>query len=812
MSNAEMEREQAYVSRLYRRLDGLREQASARLAGTLRHSDGTATELWEREATAARHTERLARLAAAEQGLCFGRLDFRDGPSRYVGRIGLPAEDGEDTEEDAEPLLLDWRAPAARPFYLATALAPDGVRRRRHIRTKGRQVIDLNDEILDLREDGQPADTELIGEAALMAALNADRSGRMGDIVATIQAEQDVIIRSGHRGVLVVQGGPGTGKTVVALHRAAYLLYTYRDLLAKRGVLVIGPNTTFLRYIEDVLPALGETGVLLSTIGGLFPGVRADGTESPQAAAIKGRAVMVDVVAAAVRDRQWVPPDVLEVKAEQGTLHLDRATCERVRDLARRSRLLHNQARPIVVRELLDVLARQAADRLNASILLPEVLADLGLEPGEEEVTDLFDADDVAAFRRELAHDPAVHAALDQVWPALTPQELLAGLYSSAERLASAAPELTQDERDLLLRDPAAPWTPADVPLLDEAAELLGEDERAAKAQAEAAHRRRIAYAQGVLDVAFGSRSIDLEDDEEAALMPGDLVDAEMLAGRHDEHDPRTTAERAAADRTWAFGHVIVDEAQELSPMAWRLLFRRCPTRWMTLVGDLAQTGDAAGASSWEQVLDPHVPGRWRLERLTVNYRMPAEFLKVATTVRAELTTAPDLPNGHRDDPADGHGLPSAEETSGRLAAETLVSVREIGSDPWRLEVSPGELPGRLAELVAAEVAELGEGRLAVLTPGSLRDELARAVAVPSPEPGEDPELRDQVVVLAVGQAKGLEFDSVLVVEPARILAEGPRGANDLFVALTRATKRLGIVHTDGHPLPTALAALLPPI
>lgn len=223
--------------------------------------------------------------------------------------------------------------------------------------------------------------------------------------------------------------------------------------------------------------------------------------------------------------------------------------------------------------------------------------------------------------------------------------------------------------------------------------------------------------------------------------------------------------------------------------MAWRLLFRRCPTRWMTLVGDLAQTGDAAGASSWEQVLDPHVQGRWRLERLTVNYRMPAEFMKVAAEVQAELATA------------SGAGF----------AADTPVSVREIGSDPWRLEVSPDELPARLAGLVAAEVAELGGGRLAVLTPASLADELARALAVPSTAPGEDPELRDQVVVLAVERAKGLEFDSVLVVAPARILAEGPRGANDLFVALTRATKRLGVVHTGGRPLPTALAGLLPP-
>ncbi len=429
MSNAEMGREQEYVSRLYRRLDGLRREASARLAGTLRQVAGGHQGQWDREAAASRYTERLARLSAAEHGLCFGRLDLRDGRRRYVGRIGLPAEDS--AGEDAEPLLIDWRAPAARPFYLATALDPHGMTRRRHIRTQGRRVVEINDEFLDPDEARRTGETELTGEAALMAALKADRTGRMGDIVATIQAEQDAVIRSGHRGVLVVQGGPGTGKTVVALHRTAYLLYTYRDLLAKRGVLVVGPNPTFLSYIEDVLPGLGETGVLMSTIGGLFPGVEAGGVEHPEAAAIKGRQEMADVVAKAVRDRQRAPDEPLEIETAQGTLVLDHDTCAPARERARRTRLPHNLARPYFVDAVLDALARQAADRLNEIILLPEVIADLDLEPGEEPPTDLFDAEDVAAIRQDLRHDPAVHAALDEVWPELTPQRLLADLYAS---------------------------------------------------------------------------------------------------------------------------------------------------------------------------------------------------------------------------------------------------------------------------------------------------------------------------------------------------------------------------------------------
>ena len=264
--------EQQYVSMLYERLDRLRERASGYL---VRDADRAA---WPRPTRAcpsgtarpAEWSRRLGQLNAAENGLCFGRLDLDDGERRYVGRLGIVDDEG-----DYESLLLDWRAPAARPFYVATAARPEGVRRRRHIRTRLREVTRVDDEVLDLADPEAARDTGPAGEAALLAALGAARTGRMADIVATIQAEQDHVIRAPHGGVLVVQGGAGTGKTAVALHRAAYLLYTYRRQLERRGVLVVGPNSTFLRYIGDVLPALGETAVVLSPVAGLFPGVTA---------------------------------------------------------------------------------------------------------------------------------------------------------------------------------------------------------------------------------------------------------------------------------------------------------------------------------------------------------------------------------------------------------------------------------------------------------------------------------------------------------------------------------------------------------
>ena len=245
---------------LYERVDQLRNQAEKRLATALHETGGTMQARSERDIAVALYSDQMAQLGGVESGLCFGRLDFDDNRTSHIGRIGLFDESG-----DYEPLLVDWRAPVARPFYLATAASPEGVRRRRHIRTRERAVVALDDEVLDLAAAPTDVHTELTGEAALLAAVGAARTGRMRDIVETIQAEQDRIIRSDLGGILVVQGGPGTGKTAVALHRAAYLLYTYRQQLTTRAVLVLGPNATFLRYISQVLPSLAETGVVLAT-------------------------------------------------------------------------------------------------------------------------------------------------------------------------------------------------------------------------------------------------------------------------------------------------------------------------------------------------------------------------------------------------------------------------------------------------------------------------------------------------------------------------------------------------------------------
>jgi DNA helicase IV len=328
-----------------------------------------------------------------------------------------------------------------------------------------------------------------------------------------------------------------------------------------------------------------------------------------------------------------------------------------------------------------------------------------------------------------------------------------------------------------LLREPAAPWTPADVVLLDELAELLGEDDAERRAELARQEREELAYAQGVLHI----MEQDEEIFDEERLRVSDVLDAELLAQRQRARSDLTAAERAADDRTWTFGHVIIDEAQELSPMAWRVLMRRCPSRSMTIVGDIAQTGTPGGARSWHEVLSPYVADRWKLAELTVNYRTPAEIMSVAARILSEMDADMVAPR----------------------------SVRSSGHLPWRQEIPAPELASRLPELIASELRAIGDGKLAVLLPARCFDELGPRIAdeVSGVMLGTAPEgLQSPAVLLTVQQAKGLEFDSVLVVDPARMLAESPRGRNDLYVALTRATQRLGIVHSG--ELPDALSDL----
>lgn len=735
----ELNAERAVVSSLYDRLDVLRERTRADLRRSQREQTaGTPAALTEQDAFVRLYNDRLAALDAAESRLCFGRLDLAGDGHRYIGRLGL-------ADDDQQPLLTDWRAPAAEPFYQATAADPRGVVRRRHIVTSGREVTALEDDILDLEAlaegaGGLSAD-DVQGGGVLMAALAARRTGRMHDIVATMQAEQDAIVRSPLEGILVVEGGPGCGKTVVALHRAAYLLYTYREKLGRSGVLIVGPNRIFLHYIGQVLPALGETAAVLCTAGQLFPGVDARAWEPDQIAEIKGRRMMADVVSRAVRARQRIPDGPRTLDVAGITIILTPQMVQSARDRARASRRPHNVARRTFALTLLDALAADLADAMRVDLA----------DHREALIADLRDAPDV---RREV----------NLAWMPIAPVQLIEDLWADPKKLAQAAPNLSADDRALLERPRGAAWTPADVPLLDEAAECLGVDdeaERRSQARHDADRRAELEYAQSVLEMT-GTRGVSADQLIDRYSGPGESI---------------SVAERAAVDREWVFGHVVVDEAQELSPMMWRVLARRCPSLSMTVVGDLDQTATRSGATSWEQALREvtasrhRTKPRWRVDQLTVNYRTPRPIMELA---RGALRAA------------------------GREPAP-LESIRD-GETPSVVHL--GDI-AEVAELVRMATDEPDFGRIAVITAASQQDAIEQAVmaACRTGAVGHgDDRLDADVSVLTVRQAKGLEFDVVFVVEPDLIDIEGAQPGTDLYVALTRATRTLTVAFSGSWP------------
>jgi len=712
-----IETEQGVVDVLYARLDALRHEADERLAEVRKGGpSGSPQNRSERDAFATLYEDRIAQLDAVEDRLCFGRLDLVAGDTLYVGRIGL-------SDADHAPLLTDWRAPAAQAFYSATAANPSGVIKRRHLTTQGRVVTAVEDDVLDveaLQESG--LGETLAGEGALLAALGARRTGRMGDIVATIQAEQDAVIRAPLTGALVVQGGPGTGKTAVALHRAAFLLYHHRNLLESRGVLLIGPSQSFLRYIDHVLPSLGETGAVSTTLGGLVRGTDTSAHERDDVAELKGRLAMADVVRAAVRERQRVPRTDQEFKLDGRVVVLRRHDVREAQARARRDGKPHNEARQAFAKEMISRLTAQLAEQLGETI----------------------DADDRRELERDVREDRALRIAINLCWLPVTPETLLRDLFSKPHLLANATRALEPHERRLLRRAADAPFTDADVPLLDEAAELLGDMPGGGPVRPAKPSKEEIQYAKEVLET-FGAQSMI-------------KVDAETLAQRMQGGVSRlSVAERAWADRTWTYGHVVVDEAQELSPMAWRMLLRRCPTRSFTIVGDVAQVAAPAGTRWWPETMDPLFGQSWTLRELTISYRIPAAVARAAQAFATE------------------HSLPVSPLSAAREVDESLIMVSDA---------DPSARAAAIAREESAALASTGGGLVAIIADDSRHAAIGAALG------GAD------VTLIDARESKGLEYDVVVVVEPAQIAAR----PGDLYVAMTRPTQKLVMIHADALP------------
>ena len=693
--------EQAYVDHAYSCLEQSRQDAWRLRDMTEVGRGGTHQARYESEVFEGAISQRLTRLALGDAALVFGRIDrYSEGglESFHIGRLAV-------ADEEREPIVVDWRAPVAEPFYRATGRHPMGLARRRHFAVKGRLILGMEDELFGDNHlgVGQEAPEGLRGYSVLLAALERGRTGTLGDIVATIQAEQDEIIRSPQAGVLVVQGGPGTGKTVVALHRAAYLLYTHRFPLEDQGVLVIGPNRLFIRYIERVLPSLGEAGVEQAVLADLVPDVTFGARDVSLAARVKGNARMADVLARAVRDRERPLRAELVVPYGLGNLRLRVDESERIVREARRRYRRHNGARKFVEGEMFAALAASARD---------------GGVTGEQ-------------VRERVRHTDLVREALERMWPQLTPAELLNDLFGSRPLLKLAGGKrLSEDEYLALHRERAHDvhdqvWSEADAPLLDEARALLGPKP------------------------VKGQRSANLRPDGTPAP-----VDDEI--------------------RT--YGHIVIDEVQDLSPMALRMAARRSLNGSMTVVGDLVQATGEHAPASWDDVL-AHLPDRKppRVVGLSVGYRIPGTIMELADRV-AELA----LP---------GLRAPRA--------------VRPGENPPVIEQASPDALGATVARHVRRLQVDIGEGVVAVITPDSMAERMVELLAAAGIEAGQASRqgLEQPVTVVPVTLAKGLELDGVVVVEPAGIVAEMAQGLRALYVALTRATRELAVVHTDPLPI-----------
>ena len=724
-AHPELESEQAYITFAYQSLERMRAAARQLQHLTVTGAGGTHQARFERDVVEDRAAGRLSRLQIGTESLVFGRIDR---VSRGEGRAEIngepvPGDEGERfyigrlpvSDADQNPIVVDWRAPVAEAFYRATGRNPLGLERRRHFSTEANVLLGIDDEVFTVerleRDDGDG----LVGSGALLAALGRARSGHMRDIVATIQSEQDEIIRAEPNGVIVVQGGPGTGKTAVALHRASYLLYTHRFPLERQGVLVVGPNRHFIRYISRVLPALGETGVDLSSIDDLAGDVTATGKESHPVARVKGDIRMAKVIRRAVMTRQRALREPLVVGF--GTVELVISPDDMMETVSavKRSHRLHNSSRKQLQSLLVERLYqryRQAMARTGRSLPTEGVL--------------LFE--DFAPAVRRMED---VKLALDRMWPVLTPQLLLRDLFGATALIRAASNDvLSEAEQKLLQRARGASlddvvWTSSDIPLIDEAAQLLG-----------------------------------------PVPKPPTSVGAPP--------DPGVTREEGI--RT--YGHIVVDEAQDLSPMQLRMLSRRSLSGSMTIVGDIGQATGMWAPATWDEVL-VHLPQKRaaRKVELSVGYRTPAEIMALAAQVLK--VAAPQL--------------------------KVPTSVRSTGQPPTFLGASsPADLVALVARAVPDLQRSIGAGTIGVLCPDGLVEPVIEALLAGNVLLDPTGTVADAVTVLPVGSTKGLEFDGVIVVEPSQVVREAAQGLRALYVALTRATRALVVVHAE--PLPESLS------
>ncbi|NBY45426.1 MAG: hypothetical protein EBQ64_05605 [Acidimicrobiia bacterium] len=700
----ELADEQRFIDHAYECLEQTRNDAWQIRAMNEASTGGTFQARYERNAFDEVLIGRLTELDLGDAALVFGRIDrLTESPeifeSFHIGRIAV-------ADSNREPVVVDWRAPVAEPFYRATGRESMGLARRRHFAVQGRELLGIEDELFgaghlgvghDEGLDGEPDSgaPKLRGYSTLLTVLSRGRTGQLGDIVATIQAEQDEIIRSSQQGVLVVEGGPGTGKTVVALHRAAYLLYTFRFPLEDQGVLVVGPNRVFLRYIERVLPSLGEAGVEQVVLADLVRGHSFSAKDSEDVARIKGDLRMAKIVANSVRDRERALRKDVEIGFGAGYLRLTSVESATIVREARRRFRRHNAAHHWVETEVVTAMIASSHNQ------------ELDLESTRDALRDIKE----------------FQAVINYMWPVLTPAELLHDLYSSKALMRLAAQKVCRP------------------------------------AEYESMYRPRAA---SLADAKFSDADVAVLDEALAVLGPR----------------PRRSGRINEADEIRTYGHIVIDEVQDLSPMQLRMISRRSLNGSMTIVGDIAQATSAHAPASWQEVL-VHLPKKnpSRVIGLTVGYRIPKQIMDIATKVM--IAAAPN-----------------------QVAP---VSVREGDQAPKFVKCISAELISKLIEETKSLVEELSDGNVAIVCPDEMSESICRALDNSKVGYGRAGAagIENGLTVVPVSVVKGLELDGVVVVEPAKIVAAQTHGLRALYVALTRSTRRLSVVYSE--PLPDSL-------
>ncbi len=707
--NQAMQDEQKFVNEAYSALDTQLSYYHQQLERVRRQGGtGTPSTRTERDSFATHYENSLTQLRNVENRLVLGRIDTNDKKVIHIGRTTL-------RNKEQNIILTDWRAPQSEPFYQATAAHPQNIARRRHIQTRFRKVTNIEDEFLAGNNDKNNEIT-LTGEGALFAAMNRARDGKMSDILATIQGEQDRIIRADAQGILVVQGGPGTGKTAVALHRAAYLLYTHRKHFSRSGILIVGPSKNFLNYIDQVLPALGESDTVSLTIAELLPNVTVTATESADIAEIKGRTIWAEITTKAISSILQKPAtNTAFIDIDGKTITLTPEEIKQAQINARNTHKPHNEAREIYAKQLVKLLAKKLAS-----------------EKGTDIEHDTWIMADVAG-------DPDVRRIVNRHWLPADEKWLLRHLFKWPEVLKTVAPQLNASERAKLKRDPKNGFTEADIAILDEMAAKLGTIKNDAKTNALIRENNELFY----------------------------------TASGH------ALADRAVADRNWTYGHVIVDEAQELSPLQWRMIARRNPAHSMTLVGDLDQLPNGKPGQTWQEILGK-LGTKHRVEKLTISYRTPKEILEYATKLMDAL----------------------------QHPVRKVQAVREISNSCIVKKTTPTTLLTDLKETLTQEIANMdieygkNQGTLAIIAPVQLHPYLQSLLSTLDFCTNSTQLTGRKISLHTPRETKGLEYDITVLLEPQNIFMQAP---GDLYVSLTRATKKMIILSTTDFPSPNQI-------